>query len=458
MKNKLVTSLLFTALLAVSGCSNPSSKEAFDPNDDGFRVKEAPTATVEDNSWTIFIYMCGSNLESTYGYELATADITEILNVTGQPEDVNIVIETGGAYRWSSKYGIKSNKLSRYHIRDGELVKDIELNNASMGKQSTLQDFLTWGLATYPADKTGLVLWNHGGALSGVCFDENYNEDSLNDVELISAVDGAMKANNITSKLEWIGYDACLMALQDIAEMNSSCFNYMVASEESEVGEGWYYEGWVDALYQKYNTEYILSRMCDTFIEECDQILISSGYSVANNDQGLAVYDLNKISNYKDKVEKFSSDCASLINEQFPIFKRDVLLKSKMYASTEVSDYEYDIYVNYYGYSASMFAGPYNMSHSYTYYILLGCYLYGTFDAVSVFRNMFNHNMFKKHKALVRDVLVALSDVIVYCATGKGAGETYGMGLAANVDRTVNYAGYSKNYTHFDNWRSLFFK
>ena len=44
---------------------------------------------------------------------------------------------------------------------------------SSMGEAETLADFLEWGVQTYPADKMGLILWNHGsGSINGVCFDE----------------------------------------------------------------------------------------------------------------------------------------------------------------------------------------------------------------------------------------------------------------------------------------------
>ena len=128
------------------------------------------------DAWTIMIYMCGSDLESQYGF--ASEDIKEILSVENQPDDVNIIIETGGCKRWKS-YNISNRKLSRYHIENNKLVLDTTLKNASMGEKSTFESFLTWGLESYPAEKTGLIIWNHGGALSGACYDDNYNGDTL---------------------------------------------------------------------------------------------------------------------------------------------------------------------------------------------------------------------------------------------------------------------------------------
>lgn len=107
-----------------------------------------------------------------------------------------------------------------------------------MGKSATLQNFIEYGLTEYPAEKTSLLLWNHGGAMQGVCFDEKKSGDGLSGMEVASAVKQALENTNIENKLEWIGYDACLMGIQDLAIINSDYFHYMVGSQELESGYG----------------------------------------------------------------------------------------------------------------------------------------------------------------------------------------------------------------------------
>lgn len=54
----------------------------------------------EDGTWTVFVYICGSDLESEYG--CATSDISEMLDAsTGS--DVRFVIQTGGANEWQNE-------------------------------------------------------------------------------------------------------------------------------------------------------------------------------------------------------------------------------------------------------------------------------------------------------------------------------------------------------------------
>ncbi|HBB60542.1 MAG TPA: hypothetical protein DCZ61_01955 [Lachnospiraceae bacterium] len=56
------------------------------------RAEEARTT-----SCSIYIYMCGSNLESTYG--IAKQNIDELLQAE-IPKNTNVLLETGGSSRW----------------------------------------------------------------------------------------------------------------------------------------------------------------------------------------------------------------------------------------------------------------------------------------------------------------------------------------------------------------------
>ena len=58
-------------------------------------------AAGDTGSWTVAVYMCGSNLES--GHYSASSDIIEMLDVKTMPDSVNVIIETGGSPRWFFK-------------------------------------------------------------------------------------------------------------------------------------------------------------------------------------------------------------------------------------------------------------------------------------------------------------------------------------------------------------------
>lgn len=251
-----------------------------------------------NGQWTIMIYMCGADLESENN--LATMDLTEILSVNGQPDDVNIIIQTGGAKRWNSKYNISSQETGRYHVENKTLVKDMSLSKRNFGLSSTLEDFVEWGLNEYPSDKNGLIFWNHGGGMAGVCYDENYGNDSLSHTEIYTALTNAYVSagRSKSDKFDFIGYDACLMALQDTEEYLADFASYIVASEESESGYGWDYDTWIDDLYANKPTETILRAIADGFIADNDKYY--------TNNQTLSIVKTEYFEAYRIAFESFA--------------------------------------------------------------------------------------------------------------------------------------------------------
>ena len=89
-----------------------------------------------DGSWAVYWYLCGSDLESEGGF--ATDDLSELLEVE-LPENVTVVIETGGAAEWWNET-VDASVLQRYvYSRDGLALVD-EQPSASMGDSETLAD------------------------------------------------------------------------------------------------------------------------------------------------------------------------------------------------------------------------------------------------------------------------------------------------------------------------------
>ena len=384
-------------------------------------IYETCTITVVEQSkddHTVLIYMCGADLESSYASSnqgLATGDLKEILSVSGQPDDVNIVVETGGASKWSSTYGISSSKLERWHVENRSLVKDASLTTyTSMGATSTLQSFIEYGLTNYPAERTGLIFWNHGGAMTGVCFDEKSGDDSLLTNEVSAAVSGALSNCGMSGqKLEWVGYDACLMQVQDIASINSDYFNYMIASEESESGYGWDYDTWVDDLYAKKTTPVIMKAIVDGFIKS------NGGTGSTSNDQTLSYLDLSYMSAYITAWNNMASQLNSKITTSNKSSFNSLVGTAKHYADD-----------------------------SYIYY--------GIFDAKDFVNKLSSNSTFNPGSSYTSAVLTAHSNLVAYSSCGAGAGNSYGLCMFWAINSKC-YKGtyYTSSMTKFTTWRTL---
>ena len=217
----------------------------------------------KEDSWTVLVYICGSDLESWGGS--ATTDIKEMV-AAGTNENVNIILQTGGATEWQD-FNIKSNKIERYIVKEDGIEKIQSLKNASMAEASTLSDFVEFGVKNYPAEHMGMIYWNHGGgSIYGACSDENY-EGMLTLSEFEMALSEATK--DMTDKFEFIGFDACLMATLETANTFVPFADYMIASEESESAEGWDYTALVNKLVQNPDIDVVSlgKEIVDSFVQ-----------------------------------------------------------------------------------------------------------------------------------------------------------------------------------------------
>ena len=220
--------------------------------------------------WTVMFYLCGSDLESKYGY--ASGNLAEILSCntydairsltdnskerekTGKP--VNVTLQTGGSREWHAQemnMDIRADRLQRWHyepvervdyVNNNQFILDAELPLASMSAPETLADFIRWSAENFPAKKYCLVLWDHGGgAMTGLFIDELFDGDILYLDELRQAMEGGGVV------FETVLFDACLMANLETACAIQPYARWMVGSEEVVAGNGTAMYDWLQQLY-----------------------------------------------------------------------------------------------------------------------------------------------------------------------------------------------------------------
>ena len=255
------------------------------------RNKKELTTMGKEDSWTLFVYMTGTDLEAFY--EKATIDLKEMWKAdfnNYNEENVKIIIQTGGCDKWRTK-GISSKKIQRYMLQYNELKLLDEQKNDSMGDENTLYEFLKWGTSNYAAEHMGVVFWNHGSGISqGICCDTIHNNDTL----MLSEVECAFARvyGNMTDKFELIGFDTCLSGALEYANALAPYGKYMVASADVENGDGWYYTDIMNYLFKNPDA---------TGLDLGKVIADSYTNFYYNTEAGkvttMAVYDLNKVDN-----------------------------------------------------------------------------------------------------------------------------------------------------------------
>ncbi|MBQ9610142.1 MAG: hypothetical protein IJV15_11960 [Lachnospiraceae bacterium] len=193
-----------------------------------------------DGVEVLMVYMVGSNLESESG--LASEDIEEMQDSGFYSDKLKVVICTGGANYWWND-DISENEVAVYEVMSGEenIDKLTVLDGDNMSEPDTLTSFIDYVYDNYQGDCYSLILWNHGGgAVLGYGNDERYDYDSLSLGDLDTALsDSKLIADGY--RFEWVGFDACLMGMLEIADLFEPYSNYLIASEELIPGEGWNY-------------------------------------------------------------------------------------------------------------------------------------------------------------------------------------------------------------------------
>ncbi len=205
---------------------------------DGSREKRTVIKGDGKDVVTMMVYMCGTDLESKYG--MATNDLSE-MSAAKFGDNINIIVYTGGCTNWKTN-GISTSVNQIYQVQNGSLKCLVKDDGAkAMTDPSTLSGFIKWCAKNYPANRNELIFWDHGGgSVSGYGYDEkNKSSGSMN----LSGIKKALSDGGVT--FDFIGFDACLMATAETALMLNDYGDYLIASEETEPGIGWYYTNWL---------------------------------------------------------------------------------------------------------------------------------------------------------------------------------------------------------------------
>ena len=191
-----------------------------------------------DKSVVVMDYVIGTDLETRGG--MASVNLAQIRDATKEGPDMTFVVQFGAAEH-AYTGGMADGGYARYTVRDGKIEKVMDLPpDTCMTEGRSLTEFISWAKENYPADRYMLVLWDHGGGLSG-----GYGYDQLNDRADKGATmpcsDFVEAVRESGMQFDLIGFDTCLMQDIDFAYKLEPYADYYLASEESESGYGWNY-------------------------------------------------------------------------------------------------------------------------------------------------------------------------------------------------------------------------
>ena len=249
---------------------------------------------------TIMVYMCGTDLESKYG--MGTNDLVEMTKAN-LSDNVNVIVETGGCKKWQNNaMSSSTNQIWKVNKGNVSLLQD-NLGNLNMTDPLTLTSFINYCSKNYAADRYILIMWDHGGgSITGYGYDEKHSSSGAMD---LAEFNSALKAAGI--KFDWIGFDACLMQTLETAMVCDNYADYLIASEESEPGTGWYYTNWLTSISNNtsIDTVTLSKQLIDDFVSD----------SLSKSSQAAVTLSIIDLAELEGTVPQYFSEFSRSTNE-----------------------------------------------------------------------------------------------------------------------------------------------
>lgn len=272
---------------------------------EGARDKYTKIMGNGEDKATVMVYLCGTDLESRS--KMATSDLQEMIDATIS-EDINVIVYSGGCNQWQNR-AMSSRTNQIWQIKDeGIVCLEEDLGSYPMTDPDTLSFFIRWCAKNFPANRNSLIFWDHGGgSVSGYGYDEKF--PTAGGMSL-GEIDKALTEGSV--KFDFVGFDACLMATAENALMLAKHADYMIASEETEPGIGWYYTDWL-TNYSKDSSRSTLEigkDIIDSFVDTCAR-------KVNGQSTTLSIVDLAELEKtIPQTLTDFSVDTYELMKNQ----------------------------------------------------------------------------------------------------------------------------------------------
>ncbi|ELX11784.1 cysteine peptidase C11 clostripain family [Janthinobacterium sp. HH01] len=253
----------------------------------GIAVSTAAAQGVAELEWTVMVYMNAKNNLEPFAlsnfHSMAAVGSTPKVSVVaqlGRPSSYRYTNEDGD---WSGVYRFLVNKSTKPRIEQAVVDVAKSGDSTDMGSPLALKQFIQWSKKTHPAKRYMLVIWNHGQGWRFQLADNKAlklqssrgnltpqqiatipattpsvggyravsSDDDTGKILYNREVQDVIAAEFTKSKLDLLGYDACLMAMLETAYGVAPSVNVMVGSQELEPGSGWRYATWLDKLVAK---------------------------------------------------------------------------------------------------------------------------------------------------------------------------------------------------------------
>ena len=184
-----------------------------------------------------------------------------------------------------------------YDMHDGECEPVETWDEMNSSDPATLEKFISYGLENYPAEKTMLVIQDHGYSWRGVCMDETDGGGIMLIDGMAWAIRNATAANGGVG-VDLLALDACSVATVEIAYELRDTVPWFAASQLVVPFDGLPYQMMVEALVAEPTTSAgdVACDMVDMYMEYySSKTLYEHIYPYDQDFVALSAFDMSKV-------------------------------------------------------------------------------------------------------------------------------------------------------------------
>lgn len=262
--------------------------------------------------WTFMVYIGGDNNLS----EAAEQDIEEMRSATfGSNVNVVVLAELSNQYSFNPPTYLNDYNTHLLKVSGGT-VTDVggSLNNLNMGDPATLECFIETVTTNYPANHYALIIWDHGDGWRNTRWPMEVKRGAVEDQTSGSFMTLVQLAQGVRSsgvKMDLIDFDACLMAMYEVAYEFIGLTDYMVFSEETEPGNGNPYTPILNALGA--NPAMSPAILCQTIVTE-----FKNSYQGGRESITKSAVDMSKIDALHTSVKDLAAELRGIVSTNWP--------------------------------------------------------------------------------------------------------------------------------------------
>ncbi|MEM9773722.1 MAG: FG-GAP-like repeat-containing protein, partial [Chloroflexota bacterium] len=236
----------------------------------------------QESEWLALFYLAGDNNLDPF-----LRQATEKLKNQVHSSDVRIIVLFDGSRPNDSRLVEITNGVE-INLNSGEAWQSNELDS---GSEAVLSGFVNWATEEFPAEKRYLTIANHGAGVRGVAWDETGQTTFVDPADLQTF------AATLDEKIDIIHFDACLMAMAELADLFKDKADYIVASQNLAWGI-FTFNQYIDGIIGRSSREQAI-HISDQYAANLEQ--------VNNKPFTISVLDLAQISTLSDNLQNLTT-------------------------------------------------------------------------------------------------------------------------------------------------------